>query len=94
MNYDDLYEISKDFNSLRVWLQEREVLGDFGGVCTVCFKGCVNLRLDKSFSKDGLSWRCSNKACGKKTSISQGSWFSKSHLSLQQIIQVDLLLGI
>jgi len=25
MNYDDLYEISKDFNSLRVWLQEREV---------------------------------------------------------------------
>jgi len=25
MNYHDLYEISKDFNSLRVWLQEREV---------------------------------------------------------------------
>ena len=88
MNYDDLYEICKDFNGLRAWLQEREVLGDFGGICSVCLKGCVNLRVDKSFSKDGLSWRCSDKACGKKTSIRHGSWFSKSHLSLKQIVKL------
>ena len=38
------------------------------------------------FSIDQCCWRCSNKACGKKVSIRQGSWFSNSNLFLGTIV--------
>ena len=88
MNFENVYEICKENEVLRKFLNDNELLGDYSGICNKCFKGSVYLRQDKSFSKDGLSWRCSNKQCGKKISIRQDSWFAKSHLSLSQIIKL------
>eukprot|EP00112_Aurelia_sp_Birch-Aquarium-sp1_P014725 Seg3191.4 transcript_id=Seg3191.4/GoldUCD/mRNA.D3Y31 product="putative transposase-like protein" pseudo=true protein_id=Seg3191.4/GoldUCD/D3Y31 len=88
LRYDKVYEICKNEEELRKWLMELNLIGDYSGPCNICFKGSMFLRKDSSFSKDGLCWRCSNKACGKKMSIRTDSWFSKSHLSLEKIIKL------
>lgn len=88
MVYDDIAEICRNQQGLISWLQQKEILGDFGGVCSACFTGNVYLRADKSYSKDQVVWRCSNSSCNKKTSIRDGSWFAKSHLTLSQIIKL------
>ena len=85
--YVDLAVICADKRNLISWLQEKEILGDFGGLCDM-FEGKVNLRTDKSYSKDQLVLRCSNSKCNKKTSIKEGSWFSGSHLLLEQAIKL------
>ena len=56
MNFENVYEICKDNEVLRKFLNDNELLGDYSGICNKCFKGSVYLRQDKSFSKDGLSW--------------------------------------
>ena len=35
-----------------------------------------------------MVWRCNNKACNKKISIRENSWFSHSNLSLEKIIKL------
>ena len=57
MNFENVYGICKDDEVLRKFLNDNELLGDYSGICNKCFKGSVYLRQDKSFSKDGLSWR-------------------------------------
>ena len=57
-----------------------------GVSCKFCEKGRFGLRKDSSFSTDQCCSRCSNKACGKKVSIRQGSWFSNSNLTLETIV--------
>ena len=86
--YDDIADICRNREKLIDWLREQELLGDFSGICNTCFKGNVYLRSDKSYSKDQIVWRCSNGSCNKKTSISEGSWFSGSHLLLEQIVKL------
>ena len=86
--YDDLARVCFDKGTLISWLQEKEVLGDFGGICEKCLKGKVYLRIDKSYSKDQVVWRCSNDSCNKKSSIREGSWFSGTHLLLEQAIKL------
>ena len=90
--YNDVAEICSSKERLISWLREKELLGDFGGLCFVCSKGKLCIRSDSSFSKDKVCWRCSNGKCNKKLSIREGSGFSKSNLLLEQI--VDLLLGL
>lgn len=41
---------------------------------------------DSSFSKDLFLWKCTINKCGKKVSIRQGSWFSNSNLTLENIV--------
>lgn len=86
--YDDLARVCFDKRNLISWLQEKELLGDFGGLCDKCFNGKVFLRTDKSYSKDQVVWKCSNRNCNKKTSIREGSWFSGTHLLLEQAIKL------
>ena len=86
--YDDLARVCFDKGTLISWLQEKELLGDFRGICEKCLKGKVYLRNDKSYSKDQVVWRCSNDSCNKKTSIREGSWFSGTHLLLEQAIKL------
>ena len=86
--YDDIYEICKERRFLIDWLQGRGLLGDFSGICECCFEGKVKLVEDKSYSKDGVVWRCTNRKCNKKVSIREGSWFSGSHLLLEQIVKL------
>eukprot|EP00731_Ephydatia_muelleri_P001467 Em0001g1467a len=40
---------------------------------------------------DGYRWRCPNKCCRKVKSIRHDSWFSQSHLTLEQILEVTFL---
>ena len=83
----DLFKLTENIENLIQWLfQLGLVLELSGGSCKFCDKGRFGLRKDSSFSTDQCCWRCSNKACGKKVSIRQGSWFSKSNLSLETIV--------
>ena len=49
---------------------------------------CVFVRIQALVLKDGVCWRCSNGKCKKKLSIREESWFSKSHLVLEQIVKL------
>jgi len=64
------------------------LLGDFSGVWSVCVEGSVRLVEDKSYTKDGLVWCCSNRKCNKKTTIKEGSWFAGTHLLLEQAVKL------
>ena len=88
MNYDDVYELCRDKDQLRNWLLKEKLIGALGGLCQFCAKGRITLRKDSSFSKDGVCWLCSDKNCGKKSSIRQDSWFSQSHLTLDKIVKL------
>ena len=86
--YEDILQICKDKNDLRDFLIDKQLLGDFSGVCPHCSKGDLRLDADKSFSIDGFCWRCPKKNCRKKISIRKDSWFMKSHLTIPQIVKL------
>ena len=48
--YEDILQICKDENDLRDFLIDKQLLGDFSGVCPHCSKGDLRLDADKSFS--------------------------------------------
>ena len=70
------------------WLRNKELLDNYGGICSHCDTEMVKLVNDDSFSKDGQCLTCSHRDCRKKTSVRRGSWFSKSHLSLEEIVKL------
>lgn len=86
--YDDIYEFCKNRRFLIDWLQTKGLLGNFNGLCDHCSEGSLHLVEDKSYSKDGVVWRCTNRKCNKKVSVREGSWFSGSHLLLEQIVKL------
>lgn len=86
--YDNVYELCREKKSLIAWLQSEGLLGDFGGVCQSCLEGKVSLIADRSYSKDQFVWRCSSRKCNRKTSIREGSWFSGTHLTLEQALKL------
>jgi len=88
LKYDDLYEICKDRDSIYCYLRQKKLLGDFSGPCDSCDCGRITLKKDKSYSKDKLVWRCTNKNCYRKFSIRHNSWFEHSHLSLSSILKL------
>ena len=86
MDYDDVSEISWEIPKLRKRLEDSELLGDFGGPCRHCIKESVTLKIDRSCSKEGVVWRCTNEDCGGKKLIRHDPCFAKLHLSLEKII--------
>lgn len=83
----DLFGKCSSVENLISWLFQLGLLLSLGGcACKSCQEGRFGLRKDESFSRDGYCWRCSNKRCNKKVSIRKGSWFSKSNLTLEQIV--------
>lgn len=86
--YDDIYEFYKNRRFLIDWLQTKGLLGNFNGLCDHCSEGSLHLVEYKSYSKDGVVWRCTNRKCNKKVSVREGSWFSWSHLLLEQIVKL------
>ena len=84
--YDDIYEITRDTLGLILWLQNKGVIGYFMGECPRCLEGKITLEKDSSYSKNGFVWRCTKKECGYKNSVRAGSWFERSHLTIQQVI--------
>ena len=46
--YDDIYEITRDTFNLIQWLQDKGVIGNFGGECVRCFEGRITLKNDSS----------------------------------------------
>lgn len=63
-------------------------MGNFNGLCDHCSEGSLHLVEDKSYSKDGVVWRYTNRKFNKKVSVREGSWFSGSHLLLEQIVKL------
>ena len=59
--YDDIYEITRDTFNLIQWLQDKGVIGNFGGECVRCFEGRITLKKDSSYGRDGFVWRCTKK---------------------------------
>jgi hypothetical protein len=86
--YDDIYEICKYRRFLIDWLYGKGLLGNFNCVYDICGEGSFRLVEDSSYSKDDFVWRCTDRKCNKKISIREGSWFSKSHLLLEQIVKI------
>ncbi len=86
--YDDIDELCRDDVKLQNWLREDGLIGDFSGICDKCLYGKLGLRKDKSYGRDGYCCRCSNKKCNFKASIREGSWFSRSHLTLKKIVKL------
>ena len=48
------------------WLQGRGLYGDYFWIYECCFEGKVKIVEDKSYSKDSVVWRCTNRKCNKK----------------------------
>lgn len=85
----ELFKITDHTEILIDWLLKIGLLLNLSGiVCQFCEKGRFGLRKDSSFSKDNCCWRCSNKECNKKVSIREGSWFSKSSLTLEKLLLI------
>ncbi len=85
---EDIYDICRSDTSLHNWCREKGLIGEFSGECDKCHHGNLNLRKDKSYSKDGVCYRCTNKKCNFKQSIRAGSWFCGSHLLMSQIVKL------
>ena len=83
--YDNLAKICLNKDYLISWLRKKELLGDFS---EPCLKGYFTFRQDKSYSSDGVLWRFSHSKCTNKISIREDSWFSGTHLSLEQVIKL------
>ena len=87
--YDDIYRICEDKEKMFNWLKDKKLLGDYqNATCEKCYFGKLRLQTDKSFSQDGIYWRCNNSSCRKKISIRKNSWFEKSHMSLESILKL------
>ena len=58
-------------------------------VSPTCYCHCREQALDRAV--DSVTWRCPVKACKKRFSIRQGSFFEKSHLQLWQLLDLNYL---
>ena len=87
--YKDLVRLIDNKENLWNFLFETGLLGWWqDDACSKCTKGKIRLRKDNSYPRDGGCWRCTNKECGWKFSLRSGSWFSKSKLRLEQILDI------
>ena len=50
--YDNIYEITRDLYTLIVWLQERELIGDFSRECVRRFEGGLGLYQNFFFGRE------------------------------------------
>ena len=64
------------------WLRRYGLLADH--MDCPCGSACREQNYARS--KDGITWRCSNKACKKTINIRKGSFFEESHLHLWQVL--------
>jgi len=72
---------------LRAFLFDNNLLFDYAKACDSCGHGRISLRQDKTRC-DGQRWRCTNRKCNVHIPLRKDSFFSHSHLSLAQIVQV------
>ena len=90
LKYDDIYHITLDFIRLLSWIGEYGLIGDFGKACIYCEEGRFTSKKDSSWSTDGHLWHCTNKSCGKNILLRARSWFEHSHLSIADILGVQI----
>ena len=77
--YDDIYEITRDTFNLIQWLQDKGVIGNFGGECVRCFEGRITLKNDSSYGRDGSSGVVRRRNVGIKFLLEQVDGLS-SHI--------------
>ena len=79
---NDLFDLCRDSDELRIFLLKSGLLSDRSGVCDICGKGNVNLT-----KKEGsFYWKCGARACRKTISLRKGSFFENSKLSFESIL--------
>ena len=89
--YRDVIIICMDRGKMHAWLREKGLIGNFNGqLCEKCYHGQWRLIRDRTLADEWI-WRCNNIKCHKKKSIRIDSWFSKSKLKLEQIIEFTYL---
>uniref|UniRef100_A0A1X7VJP2 Uncharacterized protein n=1 Tax=Amphimedon queenslandica TaxID=400682 RepID=A0A1X7VJP2_AMPQE len=91
MILDDIYALCyKPKEDIGKWMGREGVLGNFTDHdCPKCSNGRMRLARDASYSRDLMVWKClDHKTCNKKVSIRRGTWFERSHLSLEQILKL------
>ena len=71
-----------DEATIITWLQRRQLLSD-SMTCSKCGEDCRLVARRGSFS-----WRCPTRGCQAFRSIRDKSFFSRSHLSLETIIEL------
>ena len=87
INFEKLCDICSSSSRLHEFLVHHNLLFDFNRQCDCCPSGTIQLLHDKSRA-DGYIWRCNNRNCKTQHSIRKFSFFSGSHLSLQQILKI------
>lgn len=55
--------------------------------CSFCSSD-MDLKDAQNYSSDGCRWRCRKKDHSSEASIRKGSWFEKSNLTLEEIIEL------
>uniref|UniRef100_A0A1X7UDT3 Uncharacterized protein n=1 Tax=Amphimedon queenslandica TaxID=400682 RepID=A0A1X7UDT3_AMPQE len=90
MTLDDIQAICyKPKEEIGKWLRREGVLGDFTDQdCPKCGNGRMRLARDASYSRDLMVWKSSDHKTCNKVNIRRGTWFERSHLSLEQILKL------
>ena len=92
MLLQDIYALCQKEVELLLWLRQKQVIGDFTDEnCGKCLTGRLRFVQDALYSKDGYIWRCVNRKCNAKVSVRKGSWFERSHSSLEQIMKLTYM---
>lgn len=88
--YEELILLCQDHSEVYEWCRKKGLLGDLGGPCPKCQQGIITLKKN-SRTRDGLVWRCTKKWCTQTYSIRHRSWFSNSHLTIEQILKITYI---
>ena len=87
--FKDLIRLTDDKERFSQFLFDTGLLGWWeNDICQDCLVGKVRLRKDAHYSVDGGCWRCTNKSCGRKISLRNGSWFSGAKLPLGKVMEI------
>ena len=84
-----LKEIINDKKSVIDWCFKHSLLAK-NMQCHVC-SGEMVRKLAINYSSDGYKWRCQKNGHTVDVSMRKRSWFSKSNLSLEEIVEITYL---
>ena len=73
--------------SLTEFLSNPNLLFSFNGLCSVCIRGRLILRVDNS-TPGSFMWHCSNWKCNLKVSFRKYSFFTGSQIPLSTITKI------
>ena len=76
-------EVTKNEEATITWLKNKNIIRR-SLLCRKCSSSCNFIP-----RKDGYAWRCTRKGCQSVLSIRDGTFFSGSHLKLNEIVEIS-----